>query len=285
VRIGAALLILTGSLATAVAGADPALLGLVMPDAKAVSGINVDQAKRSPFGSLVLARIEADADLDQLAEVTGFDPRRDIAEIVAAKAADGSELALIRGTFHPERIAAVTGAPVPTYRGFKIVPGKAAHPGESLAILDESTVILGDAKAVQAAIDRRIMKSQFSGTLAPRIAEVSSRHAWFVTAISPADVPSVDLPRDNPMRSVQQFSGGLTFGDTTVTLDAEALTASPEDARSLVEMLKYIGGKEGFKLLNAAQFIGDGPILKFRVSLPEAEAEQLLLSPSRLKIG
>ena len=46
----------TATLTTVFAGvlpataADPQLLNLVMPDAKVLAGVNVDQAKTSPFG-------------------------------------------------------------------------------------------------------------------------------------------------------------------------------------------------------------------------------------------
>ena len=59
--------------------ADPQLLNLVMPDAKMMAGVNVDQAKASPFGQYVLLQAQAqNQQLQQMVTLTGFDPTRDL---------------------------------------------------------------------------------------------------------------------------------------------------------------------------------------------------------------
>jgi hypothetical protein len=258
----------------AACGADPALLALVMPDAKSIAGIKWNQSSLSPFGRAVMARIQVDADFNVLADVTGFVPSRDLAELVAATAQDGARLAVIGGVFPPDRIKALataTGSHMVHYRGIEMVAGEGEHPGQSLAFLDPSTVVIGNTDAVQAAIDRRFLKSQFSGALSQKAAEVGASHmAWFVTSISPADVPG---PR--PMQSVRQIDGGLKFGEDGVTFDAEAWTSSAEDAQTLVELLKAMASQR-VTFLNAAEFHAEGPVLRFHLSLPEEDAEQLL---------
>src|SRR3954465_15047244 len=63
--------------------ADPQLLNLVMPDAKVLAGVNVDQAKTSPFGQYVLNQIQLhDTPLTELTTATGFDPTRDVHELL-----------------------------------------------------------------------------------------------------------------------------------------------------------------------------------------------------------
>ena len=39
--------------------ADPQLVNLVMPDAQVLAGINVDQAKTTPFGQYLLSQIQS----------------------------------------------------------------------------------------------------------------------------------------------------------------------------------------------------------------------------------
>src|ERR1019366_6617537 len=107
--------------------ADPQLLGLVMPDAKVLAGINVDQAKATPFGVYVLGQIAPqDQGLQQLATMLGFDPRRDVSElVVASTAVSGSAgLAVARGIFDPAKIAAaalLAGAKSEIYNGINIL--------------------------------------------------------------------------------------------------------------------------------------------------------------------
>ena len=64
--------------------ADPQLLNMVPPDAKVLAGINVDQARNSPLGQFLLAMMPADAGFQQFVAVSGFDPRRDLHEILVA---------------------------------------------------------------------------------------------------------------------------------------------------------------------------------------------------------
>src|SRR5580700_1979973 len=81
----------TATLFTAFAGvftasaADSQLLSLVMPDAKVLAGVNVDSAKASPFGMYVLTQLQSNnTQLQQLIALTGFDPTRDVDEVLAA---------------------------------------------------------------------------------------------------------------------------------------------------------------------------------------------------------
>src|SRR5580700_5520247 len=88
--------------------ADPQLLNLVMPDAKILAGVNVDQAKTSPFGVYVLAQFQAqDQHLREFTAQTGFDPTRDLHEVLVASTgsqAHAPALTLARGTFSTDKI-------------------------------------------------------------------------------------------------------------------------------------------------------------------------------------
>jgi len=67
-------IILLRSLAIA---ADPALMSLVMPDAKVIAGIQVDQTKNSLFGQFVLSHMQpSDPSFQKFIAESGFDPRR-----------------------------------------------------------------------------------------------------------------------------------------------------------------------------------------------------------------
>src|ERR1044071_6161978 len=108
----------TATLASMLAGllparaADPQLLSLVMPDATVLAGVNVDQARTSPFGQYVLSQVGAQtsAKLQELTTLTGFDPTRDVHELLAASNGDAAKhagLVVARGSFDPARIAAL----------------------------------------------------------------------------------------------------------------------------------------------------------------------------------
>jgi len=122
--------------ATATAGVTPALLNLVMPDATVVSGMNVDQSVASPFGQYILAQMQFnDSGFVQFMTATGFDPRKDLHEIVAATPASASvtvhsALILGRGVFQPAMIigsATAQGGTITNYRGFNLVRASQAR--------------------------------------------------------------------------------------------------------------------------------------------------------------
>ena len=91
------------ALATVASAADPQLLKLVMPDAKVVSGIDIDKVRSTPFGMFFLNQLPApDSEFQQFVNATGFDPRRDIHEVLMASPGDPAKksgLLLVRGDF------------------------------------------------------------------------------------------------------------------------------------------------------------------------------------------
>src|SRR5271157_2017402 len=108
--------------------ADSVLLSMVMPDAKVIAGVNVDSAKKSPFGVFLLTQIQSNnTDLQELIKMTGFDPTRDVDEVLVAtpSTVNGktSGLVLARGTFDPTlaTLAATKGAGTEVYNGVTII--------------------------------------------------------------------------------------------------------------------------------------------------------------------
>ena len=96
---------LTGAL-SAFAAVDPALLALVPPGTKLVSGVQLNQARSSEFGQYLLNRIHTDDEsFQKFTEETGFDPRHDLDEFVFATTGPGADnthpafAILARGTF------------------------------------------------------------------------------------------------------------------------------------------------------------------------------------------
>src|SRR5262249_29143789 len=100
----AAAAVLSGSLRAA----DPGLLSLVPAETRVLAGVSVDKLASAPIGQYLLALIdrEPDPQLQKIIENTGFDPRRDLHEVLVAAsgAPNGAPLILGRGTFDIPRI-------------------------------------------------------------------------------------------------------------------------------------------------------------------------------------
>ena len=296
------------------ASVDPGLLGLVMPDAKVLSGLQVGQSQASPFGQYLLKQLPVDNDaLAKFISATGFDPRRDLREIVSASAgpinaAPGNHgtLILLRGTFQPGRAvstALAAGASVTNHSGIDIVASQAKQGTGALAFLDNSTAVMGDFTVVAATIDRRQAGTIYSGALADKAKDVSANNdAWFAT-LTPLSELLKNVGQNNIagsapgnfLQTIIETSGGLTFGATEVTVSGDAVTQSPEDAQALVNVMHLLGsmvqaspqkdprGQGLAWLVEAAKISAEGPVIHLMLSLPEQQVEQLMMQGRRTR--
>jgi len=296
-RIGGLIALLAISAALS-AAADPQLLNLVMPDAQVVAGVNVEQAKGSPFGQYVLSQIQPnDQHLQELVALTGFDPRRDVRELLVASAGGNnpksSGLALARGNFDVAKIGAAArtnGATVDTYSGATLIidpkkNGAAAFP-------DSTTVVAGSLDLVKAALDRRTSTaSPINPALSTKVQQWStSQDAWVVTLISPASLGpgrAANLPgvaNAETLQKIDQFSGGLKFG-SNVALTAEAQAQTAQDAQGLAGVVQFLASlaqthasenPDAAALLKALTVTVEGQVVKIGLSLPNDQFENLL---------
>jgi hypothetical protein len=275
--------------------ADPGLLGLVMPDAKALAGINVDQAKATPFGIYVLGQIAPqDPALQQLATLLNFDPRRDVNELLVASTAAAGHAGLVvaRGVFDPVKIAAAAlaaGAKSETYNGITILEDPKQANGA--AFLDSTLVVVGDVANVKAAIDRKNSPSVLPPALASQVSQWSqTEDAWVVTTVPPSllklssGAPQVPgLTGQSAFSTVQQVAAGIKFG-SMVTLTAQAQTDTAENATNMAGALQFLANlaqmqtaqnPQAGALLKSLTVAAQGVNVNIGLSLPADQFEQL----------
>src|SRR5690242_20371062 len=166
----------------AVAATDPTLLRLVMPDAKVVAGLQVTQTKSSAFGQFILSRMQVeDPQFQKFITKTGFDPRRDVTEIVMAsnweQATPQSRwLVAARGVFNIPMItsaAIANGGASTDFQGLSILTYAPTDQQQAalngIAFLDQSTAIMGDIASVKSAIQRQRAKTPLPAKLLGKI--------------------------------------------------------------------------------------------------------------------
>ncbi len=249
-------------------GADPRLMNLVMPDATSVAGVNVTNAKNSPFGQYVLTGLTSSMSQQMQAFVTatGFDPRQDVTEIVAASsatAANPSGLVLALGNFPVAQMTSAITAKsaqltVQTYGGATLITGGDAKSSFSVAFLGTTISAAGDTASVKAAIDRSMGVNSINPALATQVQALSTTNdAWAVTTSSASallaglDVgigtggpgstggaaPAGPMGQFGQMfNSIQGSSGGIQFG-TTVNITGQAITTDAASAKSLADVM------------------------------------------------
>ena len=298
--IGMKAQILTATLLTAFSGAlsaaDPLLLNLVMPEAKVLAGVNVEQAKGTQFGQFVLDQLQThDAQMQQLVAMTGFDPRRDVSELlVASDGAAGSKtgLALAKGNFDIAKITAaatVAGAATEVYKGFTILK----DPKDQLAgiaFLDPTRVAAGDIASVKGAIDRLTTPQPLSAVVTVKVSQWSLLDAWGITTVPPDSLVPAGQGTQNPMfnvgKSVQAAAGGVKFG-ALVVFSGEAQCDTAQNAKTLGDMIQLLINMAQMQanldptaaaLIKSVTITTSDNVTKIQASLPEDVFQQLLQS-------
>jgi hypothetical protein len=274
--------------------ADSQLLSLVMPDAKVLAGVNVDQAKSSPFGQYILTQMQLqDTHLKEVTDLTGFDPTRDVHELlVASNGGRGQQTGLVvaRGNFDPARINALVlskGMVSETYNGVTIVEDSKQKSG--FAFLNSTIVAAGDVATVKAAIDRQKSPAPLPAAVTVQVNQWSTtQDAWTVITVPPSTLqPNAGVPAaipgvgpvngNNAFQAIQQAAGGVKFG-TNVVVTAQATATTPQDATQLGDTLKLLASLAQMqangdpKLIALSQSLtvnANGNVLNFSVSLPQ----------------
>jgi hypothetical protein len=282
--------------------ADPQLLNLVMPDAKVLAGVNVDQAKTTPFGQYVLGLIQSSQNqhLQELTAQTGFDPTRDVHEVLVATPAvpaGRSGLFLARGNFQPATILSLAtqhGAASETYAGVAIIEDPKAQNG--VAFLSSTIVVAGDLASVKGAIDRQTKVSGLTlpATLITQVTQWSgSEDAWAISLVPTAslkvpngapNLPGVGAQGTTAFQSIQQAAGGVKFG-TNVVVTAQAQADTAQNAQSMGDALKLLASLAQMQSQNNAAVTAllagltitpAGNLLNVTVRIPEDQIQQFI---------
>ena len=302
--------ILTATLFTAFSGAlsaaDPVLLNLVMPDAKVLAGVNVQQAKGTQFGQYILNQLQTqDTQLQQLVTLTGFDPRRDVNELlVASDGVPGGKtgLALARGTFDVAKItvaATLAGVVTEVYGGVTILE-EPKNKEAGMAFLDGTTVAAGDVASVKAAIDRLKTAQPLPAAVAVKVNQWSnSQDAWGITTVPPASLAPAgkagapNNPMMNAGQNVQAAAGGVKFG-AQVVFSGEAQCDTAQNATTLGDMVKLLinlAQMQASQNPNAAALIksvsvsASGNVVSISASLPEDVFQTMLNAHKTAAMG
>jgi hypothetical protein len=290
------------------AAADATMLKAVMPDAEFIGGADISKVMNSPFGQFALSKIDAqDKKLQAMIELTGFDPRRDLQEVLVASkniAAEGkgksNAVIMVRGVFDVAKLtaaASLNGATLNSYSGVTVFALNPKKESEGIVALMAGMAIGGPSDDVKAAVDR-LQSTQATPAVLTAQANAASLKwdAWAVSNGSPSKFagkisnPNVGgALKGDVLQGILQTSGGVRFG-ANVEIGGEALMRSEQDATALVDVYKFLmsmvqmnAPKAGAvaspiqSLFGSANAVATGNTVKFTAQIPQAELEKLLL--------
>src|SRR5690242_6925191 len=195
---------------------DPTLAAFVPADATMLAGVRMDEIRVTPLYQRMLAEKRL-GQLDDFARETGFDPRKDVRELLVAS--NGTDaLVAARGTF---KIREVEGAAKTSYKGYTLY----TRGQGGVALIDSSTALAGNLRAVQAALDR-YKAGQRSGP-----AELLAR--------------AREIPSQNQIWSVSNGFGSLLNGripDSGNAANAGRILKALENATSAADLRSGLNG-------------------------------------------
>lgn len=272
--------------------AQTALLDLVMPDAKAVFAANVARLRSSPLVQTLWSGVAGqDRDVAEVTRTTGFDPLRDLDELLMASAGGTGRqnaLLLARGSFARLRlieVAQARGASVERFQGVEIVTATRDKEPMAVALLEASLLAAGDPASVRGAIARRARPAGPPAELRRRAAEWAGRcDAWFVSMASPSEFAAQspdpqlgDLLRGEVIQAIEELAGGIQL-DPEFRLLVEASSRSEDDAARLASAVRFFLGLAQAQQPSAGSFLQDvkqeGRRLHIEFSIPAAELEK-----------
>jgi hypothetical protein len=256
--------------------------------------MRVSEVRDTPFGRFVLKEFAGEGnEFENFVKATGFDPRRDVQEVLYSAPAGEGWLMALRGTFPAARLIALgklSGAEVTLVDGLQMVNTSkaAASPfGKPMAFafLNPTTAVAGDERSVRQAIVRRRTAAGPAAQMAARAAELAALWpGWFVA--SDFSTVSGSTPLSSGMQKlVQRASGGLRFGDT-VGLNAELIARTANDAKTVGEFLRFLSkAGEGatdpqaaaiVQMLSTAEISVMATSVKLGLTIPESVLESFV---------
>lgn len=199
-----------------------AQLALMPDDTKGLAYMNLDKIRQSPFYEMALDsmedRIDNDEEFQELVDATGFDLRRDVSEIFVTFEPDprergGAVLAVVKGTFDPEKIMAYVeekdqedNIKSEKHGEFTIYRGEHERSDMVLCFASETRAVGGKEDLVKSWLDNfKAGKSSVSSDMMARIENVKYKNgAWFVI-----DTENI---MDEVMNSVNRQADMRQFG-------------------------------------------------------------------------
>jgi hypothetical protein len=171
---------------------DNVLAKLVPVDSQALFGARMDQLKSSPLFTKLVGEQKL-TQLDSFAEETGFDPRRDVRDLlVASSGRPNTGVLLARGTFHVLDQKTLKKA---RYRGYVLTLTPKEDAG--FCIMDNTLAIAGPTASMKAALDHYLSSTRDASTeLLDQARAVPQQFQVWSVSMGGADFLANNLPHD-----------------------------------------------------------------------------------------
>jgi hypothetical protein len=273
------------------------LLSLIPDEAGSVVGFDVAKVLGSPFGRRILARMQSDDPRLKLLFKLGFDPARDLRNVVVSTGggAIGRSLIAASGSFDSKKIVQglagelVSSSLKPSvYEGIEMMLGA---DGNGMAIPDNNTILLGHEMLIRSALDRRRLKTTRRSAATMQLLNKAEKwmggyDLWFASSGPQNDFTGRVGERATGgvinaelLKGFDRTYGGLRFNDA-LEVGVETVAKSEKDAGTMVKAMKLLsvvslmtkgsGTKNPLSFLDSLDIRADGNIVNLKIVVPKA---------------
>jgi hypothetical protein len=222
------------------------VLAQLVPDSTiTLMGMRMEQIKSTPLFQKLLAQQQL-PQLDEFARESGFDPRRDVRDLLLAQ--NGTQTVLLaRGNFHLTLPAETKKF---NYHGYVIITGGAPQQQASgFCILDATLAAAGPLPALQAALDQyKSGNRNNAASLLSRARAIPENYQFWGVTTGGGSLVAENVP--GPPRGVDFGRIFQSLQNTTFELDLrsglkgffEGFCNSPQDAKTLSDAARGMVG-------------------------------------------
>jgi hypothetical protein len=227
---------------------DNVLAQLIPVDTQALFGARMEQVKTTPLFIRLIGQQKL-PQLDSFSSDTGFDPRRDVRDLLLASSGrPNSGVLLARGTFHVslEKVDAKALKTV-GYRGYVLTLTGKEDAG--FCIMDRSLAIAGPTASMKAALDHYLSSTKNESTpLLEQARAVPQQFQVWSVSTGAADFLANNLPHEGNaanfgkiFRSMENthFQADLSHGLNAM---AQGMCRTDADAKSLADAVRGLIG-------------------------------------------
>lgn len=265
-------------------GIDSTLIALVPPDATMLSGIRMEAVRATALYRKMLAQ-QALPQLDDFGRKTGFDPRRDVRELLIAS--NGTDVLMAaRGAFN---LHGIEGSTKSSYKGYTLY----ANESRAVGLIDSSTAVAGPLTAVRAALDRYKAGSRARpDELLARARQIPSENQVWSVSNGFENLLTMTIPQQGNAANVGRILGSLQ--NTTAAADfrtgvngfIDGLCRTDQDAKNLGDAARGLVGlgrlsvpenqPELLKLWDGIRVDQQERTVKITVAIPEDLVDKLI---------
>ena len=236
---------------------DPGLVALLPPNATTLVGVELERLKGTSAWRRFEEQHATDSHFEEFVQETGFDPRRDVQDLLVASTGEKQFVAAARGVFDVTALGRKLrekNATIESYRGFELFgpeakPDRAQQDPGRFCFLDTRTALAGSRSEVLAALDRKAgggASLASNQALLGRAQQIGGTHQVWVVSDNPGQIVRRNFPgrRDaqaSNFARIFQAMKTTTFAlDLTQGLDLRAAgtCGTAQDAKSLADAVR-----------------------------------------------